>query len=244
MLNKMSLPLLSLAMLCAGTAHAESDSGWYFGLAAAHYQLNDARSTARVSASPSPSGALPASPGIVGGAPVVGSTPVGQAAGGPNTTQAGGSPAVNEDFDISFDNGKGFSLIAGYRGYAVGRLELELQYLSSTAEYNSETTGRFSADYETISLKGSVYRDFLEEGSIRPYVGGGLGVVQIDSTFDEDIVPQLELGLGARFAPRRKMTMDVGYRFFYSFDPSLEFGDATIDTEYWGHSLQIQLLWG
>jgi opacity protein-like surface antigen len=137
---------------------------------------------------------------------------------------------------VPFDDGWIGTLKAGARFGAV-RAEVEYAHRSNDAEFfgppGSIDNARGSIDSDALMLNG--YFDFKPQGKITPYVGAGVGAIQVeadnirkDITFccsgivdDDDTAFAIQLMAGAAFAVTSSLDVTVEYRYLLadaSFD--------------------------
>lgn len=89
---------------------------------------------------------------------------------------------VAGDVTIDFDTGVAFSGLIGYR---LSSLRLEGEFARQTVEGTSKTN--VNADIDIVRFTGAAYYDF-DLFKLKPYLGGGMGVANLDATgdFDDD----------------------------------------------------------
>ena len=160
-----------------------------------------------------------------------------------------------------FDGGWAASVASG-RAFASGpRVEGELAYRDADVE--SSVGVAPGAEASAISLLANAFYDFNRSGQFQPYIGAGIGVVQIDGRsfnnatlvtdlvgFDDtdtNVAYQVLAGVGVGLSER--VTLDVGYRYFAA--PDLEFSgrgplgvSRDFEADYEHHSATIGLRWG
>lgn len=108
-----------------------------------------------------------------------------QTAGAPTSGSnlyVGGSGAIAYFAGIEgaeFDLGFAVSGLAGFEFKPNWRTELELSYEAAEFENSVDETSLFR-------LSGSLYADLDNWGDWAPYVGGGVGIVDVDVGNDED----------------------------------------------------------
>lgn len=249
----------ALLSLFAFSAQAGTP-GWYIGGEGGASFLQDADSSLQFPAGPGTGGTggtggggLITIPGLITLFP----TPPG--AGSPG---APGAPGSRTDFDNEFDLGFVGGITAG-RLFANGlRSELELRYSkndfdktkASTTSGGVTTAGPKSGangDVTSVALMANLFYDFNRDGSLHPYIGGGVGGARVavndfgsnsGKIFDgDDIVFAYQGGAGLAFDLTDRLTLDAGYRYFGTDDPS--FGDRgnDIDFEYKQHIGMLSL---
>lgn len=155
----------------------------------------------------------------------------------------------SEDGEVSFDNGFIVGGAIGYRALSGLRGELELSYAEMDLD---QASGSLFDAQDVLVVSGEVdlggdmgvlfvlangWYDFNAQGSLQPYIGGGLGVgfTDVDVTFDgakfgdSDTGFAFQLGAGVKWAMTRSVDLDVGYRFKSVLDVTLS-DSATTDT--------------
>ncbi|MCD6036070.1 MAG: outer membrane protein [Rickettsiales bacterium] len=143
-------------------------------------------------------------------------------------------PALNQEFDP----GVGIGLAGGY-GFGNGlRAELELAYRFNDFEVTSPVIPGFKAtgDVDSMAYMANVYYDinYAEGATFVPYVGGGLGVTDVDGISTE-FSYQLMTGVAMNVGEQSQVY--TGYRYF-SVPGGVDLAPgATMD--YNAHALEI-----
>lgn len=209
--------------------------------------------------------------------------PAAQAYEGLYGTIGAGLSYLDGDTDINsgavFDSSQEHDLgigVYGAIGYAYSnnfRAELEVSYRSNDidsidpdgAGFSGFPTGTISGDVNSFAIMGNVLYDFDTVSSITPYVGVGIGVVNVD----HDIVGSNALGAplapltiayggsawafggqaiaGLSFDIAEGLILDLSYRYlrtkkrFYS--ATSNFGAGAVETGYDPHSVFAGLRW-
>lgn len=156
--------------------------------------------------------------------------------------------------EVTFDPGIN---IGGTGGYDFGylRLEGELSYKYSEIKTITDTADGFrfgnpDGNVGVFAVMGNAFIDLHNESPITPYLGGGVGFanIHLSDTFgtdistgtpdrpllyaeDDDTVFAYQAGAGIGIALNRRLTLDIGYRYFgtskarfgQGFDPTTEF---------------------
>lgn len=217
---------------------AEPATGWYIGGALGVNDLDEARNEGRL-----------ASGGGGGGGLVCLLFPTAPGCGG------GGGGTVPTGFETEYDLGYGAALILGYQTGGALRPEFELGYLRNDLE-DASTDGAAASDVsgrtDAVKAMGNLWYD-IDLGAFRPYLGAGLGGVQVrmaeieidgaDFADDEDIVFAWQAGAGIGYIWDERTTVSLDYRYLRPDDPSFDFagGNGTFDSEYLGQSLMLGL---
>lgn len=210
-----------ITMSLAGAVNAEEEKGFYIGGSAYYTQVFDADTTVEVGNS---------GLGVLDPIPVVG--PILGGLLGP--ILGGGSAAVGTEYEFDEDFAYGFS--AGYKFLGPWRGELEYRFGENDIE---DTLDPAIDSLETESLMASLWYDFRMEEALRPYVGFGLGMANLDIGPGDDDVFIGQLGAGVSYHLSPRLVLDAGYRYAMAEDPSFKYGDVRVDSEYESQSLLI-----
>jgi opacity protein-like surface antigen len=174
-------------------------------------------------------------------------------------TAPGGS--ITGEFE--FDAGLGVNAAVGLSLGAL-RLEGELSYrqsdfdqgtLSSLTAGNttfsfSGATGDVGGDVTSLGVMGNMWYDFDMGGKLKPFIGGGIGMAQVEADIDsiagipvslsgDDTVFAYQVGAGVGYDVSDKVVVTLGYRFFGTADPEFESGSTTVEGEYQSHNIEI-----
>lgn len=148
--------------------------------------------------------------------------------------------------ELSFDPGYGLTAALGGDFGNGARGEIELGYRSNDFDeysvdgYKSDVGG----DFSTLSLMGNAYFDFPVYGVIVPFIGGGVGVANINADWDDygdddDTVFAYQFMAGAGFAVSPTVKLDVQYRYFATSDPEFTDEGGHYDAEYSSHNVML-----
>jgi opacity protein-like surface antigen len=150
--------------------------------------------------------------------------------------------------EVTFDSGFGLGGGGGY-DFDFMRVEAEIVYRRndvnkvSTAEYGNVDG---SGDMSSFSLMVNGFYDFKNTTFLTPYIGAGVGVAYVDlssvsaetiriSGGDSTVFAyQAEIGFSSEI--NETMSVDLGYRYFATTDPSL----GGVDSEYKSHNFLIR----
>lgn len=138
--------------------------------------------------------------------------------------------------DINFDTGFGIAAALGYDFAGSNlRLEGELTYRYNEATVSSPALPSFapSGDVDSIAYMANAYYDFDINSPLIPYVGAGLGVVDIDS---EDTVFAYQGMVGASYGINSYSELFGGYRYFDSEGLKLDGGG---EMDYTSHGIEF-----
>lgn len=166
------------------------------------------------------------------------STPAMSADGPYFGINAGISSTIDSDFSsegitidnvISYDSGFAVGGAVGYKT-DMGRIEAELGYKSADIDKASVLGYSLAASngekISVVSLMANGYIDFDASPAVKPYLMGGIGMANItveDNTDDlDDTVFAYQAGLGLGFVLNDKVTLDLGYRYMGTSDPTYE----------------------
>ena len=151
------------------------------------------------------------------------------------------------DGEIDFQNGTTYDLdndwmAAGGIGYALQngfRLEGELAYRRNDISDNA-------ADLAATSLMANVFYDFNRGGRFEPYVGAGVGVVDLEfggAADQVDVDPGLawQIMAGVAIGLTPQWDLDVGYRYFRGQDLSFAEGPSTGEMDYTHQAVTVGL---
>lgn len=216
-MSKQWMTALSAGVLLASTTaavNAEEEKGFYVGGHAAYTQVFDA------------DGKLSADSAAAPGDPFtqlltdLGITP--PAAG------------ASTDVDTEYSDDWGYGLSFGYKFASPLRLELEYRVGENDVEDSD-------ASLEVESLMGNLWYDFRAGERLRPYVGVGLGMANMDLGGSDDDVGIAQVGAGVNYHLSPRLVLDAGYRYAVSEDLELKGDVSTLETEYESQSLLIGL---
>ena len=158
--------------------------------------------------------------------------------------------------DLEFDTGFGAGLVGGF-DFGTYRLEGEFAYRTNDHDKISAFGLSPSADGDTSSMALMVngYYDFrMVSPTIVPYLGVGVGGARVSTKLeepggsavidDDDLVFAYQVMAGVGFAVNKQVTIDLGYKYFATADPSFEVigtGGAKLDSEYSSHNVFLGL---
>ncbi len=163
--------------------------------------------------------------------------------------------------EVTFDNGMAIGGAVGFNWSDNVRTELEITYRENDLDnitvsaFGLSASGALDGDVSSIAFMANGFYDFRiggPDGKFVPYLGGGIGVVQIDvndlaiagsgaagQDFD-DTVFAFQLGGGVMFNIAKNVDLSVNYRYFRAADPEfsgsgVSGGDTT--AEYRSHAV-------
>ena len=166
------------------------------------------------------------------------------------------SDISDDDPDVSFEE---LSYDTGYvvnaalgQAYSNGvRAELELAYRTNDLDDLKLTFFGFPAsipvggEVTSWGFLANAYYDFPTQSAIRPFIGAGIGAVNVDidlkvdgvSDSEDDWVFAYQLMAGFGIAVTKDVMFDVQYRFLGTDDPDFD----GIEVEYMTHNVMAGL---
>jgi len=146
------------------------------------------------------------------------------------------NPVTTKDAQVEFDPGINIGGTAGY-DFGFFRLEGEMSY--KRGEITSVTEESFGTRYRNVdghigafAMMMNGFFDLHNESPVTPYLGGGMGFASVnlsntrgvdavrgainDHVFrsDDDTVFAYQAGAGMEVALNRRLSLDLGYRYF------------------------------
>jgi len=136
--------------------------------------------------------------------------------------------------ELSYNTGYAVSGVVGYEFGNGLRLEGELNYRQADTDKASVAgaSASINSDVWSIGMMANAYYDFKNSSSITPYIGG----VQVWEE-DDDTVFAYQLAVGTGFDVTKELTVDLGYRYYATQDPSF----GLVDAEYSSHNVMVGL---
>ncbi len=176
--------------------------------------------------------------------------------GGNMLSDAKGSDNLG-NFGLDFDPGFLGSAVVGWDfepGNIVGEGRIELEYThrknpldqARFVEGSAKGGGNMTADSLMINFFGV----FHDNRSWSPYLGAGLGAARLENSnltvtgqpfsSDSAFVFAYQFGAGFDFALTKRLSLDLGYRFFSSTRPRLdEASGESFKMDYLNHSVVL-----
>lgn len=171
--------------------------------------------------------------------------------GGANWTSDSDAEGPRINSTIDFDTGWLGSLSGGY-SFANGiRTEFETAYRSNSVDSVSNAIGA-QGDATSWALMGNLYYDFRNSSRFTPYVGVGLGTVNVDA---DGVVPATGARIndndwafayqgiaGVSFAATDALSVFGDYRYLRAHDPEFTTTDnRNVEADYANHGVMIGL---
>ncbi|MCP4269350.1 MAG: porin family protein [Candidatus Brocadiaceae bacterium] len=165
---------------------------------------------------------------------------------------------AGDSSEVEYDPGFLLGAAAGY-DFGMLRTEAEFAYRQNSFDKWKDITvggvnyGDFSAsgDVTTLSYLLNGYIDFENKSSITPYIGGGLGFANVDAddltiagvklSDEDDTVFAYQAAAGIGYDINKKLTMDIGYRYFATSDPDFDGTDAEYDSHNVSFTVRYKL---
>jgi opacity protein-like surface antigen len=158
---------------------------------------------------------------------------------------------------VSFDPGVYTGLTAGY-DFGFVRLEGELSYRyneikSVTDQLNGFTFNSVNGNIGAFATMFNVFLDLHNSSPVTPYLGGGLGFVNLnlsDTTGNglllygngNTTVFAYQVGGGVDIALSRNLSLDVGYRYFMTDDATFDsYSPISSSFKYESHNAALGL---
>lgn len=147
--------------------------------------------------------------------------------------------------ELSLDHGFAVTGALGQTVGGAGRVEIELGYRTNDidrVELDSFGTIAEDGDIRTVSLMGNAYYDLATGTSFTPFIGGGVGLANIEADIkavgsDDDTLFAYQVAAGGSLALDDRLTIDLQYRYFATADPAFD----GVDAEYETHNLMFGL---
>ena len=143
---------------------------------------------------------------------------------------------------VGFDTGYGITAAVGRKVEYV-RMEGEFNYrVSDIEKWGSDSA---SGDVKTFGFMLNTYFDINTNTSFTPFIGGGIGVANVDAEIenaalgqkisDDETVFAYQGIVGVAFAINKNSSIDLSYRYYATSDPDFD----GVDGEYKGNNLML-----
>lgn len=135
--------------------------------------------------------------------------------------------------DLSMDSGFGFLAAVG-NNFDGLRGEAEIAYRIN--DLNKTSSGPATGEITSLSVLGNLLVDFAISENVRPFLGAGMGLAQIDSGSADlnkanDTVFAYQLIAGIGFPLTHITTIDLQYRYFATANPDFDGIEAEYETQ-------------
>jgi len=154
-----------------------------------------------------------------------------------------GGASSSANFETSYDNDTAYGFSFGYKFESPYRLEFE--YRQGENDLDKVTTGGVSTtsddSLEVTSMMGNLWYDFSAGERLRPYIGFGLGMANLDIGDADDDVTIGQLGAGITYFLTPRLALDAGYRYSVAQDATFKTNLSEQETEYSAQSVQLGL---
>ena len=137
--------------------------------------------------------------------------------------------------DVSYDPGLSLSAVIGHEFGMGFRLEGEVNYKKANTDKFTVggTTRNLDSDFRALGMMANAYYDFQPSMAFTPYVGLGLGFVNINmssadvnglKTWNSDSATAFayQVGFGGNVMINSRMAFDLGYRYFGTNDFNID----------------------
>jgi opacity protein-like surface antigen len=124
-----------------------------------------------------------------------------------------GSLDTEDEGDLDLDNNL---VLNGAIGYNFGSVRLE----GAVGYQNHDLSNIDDEDIALLTIMANAYYDFDAGSGIKPYIMGGAGIANVDTSWDDqdEIVFAWQIGAGLGFEVAYNTTVDVGYRYLKPSD--------------------------
>lgn len=157
------------------------------------------------------------------------------------------------------DAGPNVAAAVGYADPSGFRGELELSYRTNDIDSYPDDGGvgdalvgfslsgsEASGDVSVFAAMGNLYYDLPTAGPWRPFVGGGIGVAEInvdasvlgvEFVDDSDTVVAYQVGAGIAYELSPLWSFTLAYRYFATTDPNFDSAIGSFESEYDSHNV-------
>lgn len=155
--------------------------------------------------------------------------------------------------DLEMNNGWGGNVAVGRYLNKNTRAEVELGYYTSGVDKVKTSTGNVGADGDVTAMTGmlNAYYEPFAECRIKPYVGAGIGVANVDADSvsaagtavadgdDTVFAGQVMAGASYQFTPSTALTAE--YRYLQTADADIDTPTGSTDMNYQNHMAMLGL---
>lgn len=197
----------------AGVVAAEEEKGFYLGGNAFYTDVFDADGELTTSAA------------------TTGNDPIGGLLSGIGLLPAGGGTT---NVETEYDTDGAFGLSLGYKFANAWRAELEYR-----DGENAVANG--NGDLSVEQLLVNFWYDFNQGERLRPYLGLGIGMADMEINGASDDVTIGQLGAGVNYHLTPRLVLDAGYRYAMAEDATFKSDTSSLESEYEAQSLLVGL---
>ena len=154
--------------------------------------------------------------------------------------------------NAKIDNDTGFG-VGGALGYRLpfgmgpwNAFRVEAEYHHEEADHNniSYAGNTFNLDGKSKvdAAMANLYYDFATGlGSLKPYIGGGVGYANVDAGQADDDVFAYQGMVGLGYAPETLPFTEftLGYRYFGTSDPKFNVSGLNVKSSYDSHNIEL-----
>jgi OOP family OmpA-OmpF porin len=155
----------------------------------------------------------------------------------------GGSSTSSANIETSYDKDASYGFSIGYKFASPVRIEFE--YRQGENDIDKISSGGVSTtsdnSLEVTSMMGNVWYDFAAGERLRPYIGFGLGMANLDMGDADDDVTIGQLGAGITYFLTPRLALDAGYRYSVAEDATFKSAAIEQENEYSAQSVQLGL---
>jgi outer membrane autotransporter protein len=143
-----------------------------------------------------------------------------------------GSLETQYEGDLDLDNGL---VLNGAVGYNFGSARLE-----AAVGYQNHDLSDYDYDVSLLTLMANAYYDIDTDSSVRPYIMGGVGMANADTSWNDqdETVFAWQVGAGLGFEIADNTTLDLGYRYLKPNDFD---NDSVGDVKSESHNVMLGL---
>ena len=147
------------------------------------------------------------------------------------------------DGDVKFDRGYLYTISVGYEYLKGDRIELEYGIRKNDVDEFSAygySVG-LSEDAKTTSFMLNGFHEFFPKEKLTPFVGGGIGIANVEFGSADDDVFAYQLALGLACEIYKNTKVDLQYRYFATDNPQFSNVGVEVEAKYTTHNLMVGL---
>lgn len=137
--------------------------------------------------------------------------------------------------DIDLDTGIGFSGALGYQ-FSNFRAEMELAYRDNDVTITSSPVNNIGGNLDSLALMLNGYYDVKTHSRITPYIGAGVGMVDVDGI---DTVFAYQGMVGASYSLNPTNDVFLGYRYFGADTVEDNVSTGKVGFDYDSHNIEL-----